>query len=348
MPVPVPASAPAPAPPPSIDNRPFLAHIRLVIGSTHIAAGRRLPALALVLVLCAAACAMAPARAVRDRALTDLDIAIGQQRFAEAEILARRILPGTDGRLDERCPALLGLARAVEGQGRTGEALDLLAALGRECASVPEASARGLVEVALLAERLGDRAVALRAWARVVTAFPDDPAAHRGAVEIRTLRLDAGGPDAAVEALRRLYRAVPDRDVSPYLLFLAAGLTEPARPAAALALYLRIVDAHSASGLANDAMLAAARLSLALGHAPEAASLAERLLSQRQWSYLLGSYELDLYPDAAFLRAEAAAAAREPPSAVADWYDAFVRWFPHDSRAPLARKRAAEALANRP
>ncbi len=295
-----------------------------------------------------AACAMDPARAARDQALTDLDIAVGQHRFAQAEAQARTFLAVPTGRLDERCPALLALARAVDGQGRAAEALDLLATLGRECASVPESSARGLVEVASLAERLGNKAVAERAWSRVVTAFPDDPAAQRAAEAVRDLRKEAAGPDAAIEALRRLYRVVPDRQVSPFLLFLAARLAEPTAPDRALSLYRRIAEAHPSSGMANDATLAAGRLALALGRPREAADLAERLLAQREWSYLLGSYDLDLYPDAAFLRAEAAAAAREPPAAVAGWYDAFVRWFPKDSRASEARTRAAAALATPP
>jgi tetratricopeptide (TPR) repeat protein len=304
--------------------------------------------LPLVLALGAAACTVDPARAARDRALTDLEIAVGQHRFALAEARARRFLPEAGARLDERCPALLALARAVDGQGRASEALDVLATLGRECAAIQESSARGLVQVATLAERLGRPAVALRAWARVVTAFPDDPAARRAAEAIRTLRRDAAGTDAAVEALRRLYRAVPDREVSPYLLFLAARLVEDSAPVRALALYRRIAEVHPASGMANDALLAAARLALALDRAREAADLAERLLAQRRWSYLLGSYDLDLYPDAAFLRAEAAGAAREPPSEVAGWYAAFVRWFPKDPRVPEARLRAARVLESRP
>lgn len=308
-------------------------------------------ALALLLALGVVSCGgIDRARQARTEALVAIEAAVGQQRYPEAEALARRFLPVAADRLDESCPALLALGRSLEGQGRTAEALDVLATLGRRCRTVHEDSARGLLEVALLARRLGNTAVAGRAFARVVTAFPDDLAARRAAEEVRNLHVDAGRRGEAIESLRRLYRAVPDREVSPYLLFLAARLVEgdSREPAAAhlqaMSLYRRIAEAHPRSGLVDDALLAAARHGLAAGRAAEAGELLERLLSRREGSYLLGSYDTDSYPDAAFLRAEAAARAGEPASSVVDWYDAFARWFPRDSRAPLARLRAARIL----
>jgi len=300
-------------------------------------------------VLLAASCAMAPDRAARDRALTGLEIAVGQGRHAEAEALALALLRDEGLPPADRCTSLLGLGRALDGQGRSAEALDALAWLGRDCASRPE-SARGLVQVASLAARLGRADVAGRAWSRVITAFPDDPSALRAVDELCA----PGGPDASpgtvVARLQGLYAEVPDREVSPYLLVRAARLAEapgssnPAAADQAFALYRRIVQAHPGSLQANDALLALARLALAAGRPAEAAGYAESLLVQREWSYLMVSYDTDVYPAAAFLRAEAARAAGEPPASVAGWYDAFARWFPESPRVPLARLRAARAI----
>ena len=303
----------------------------------------------LVTILLAASCAISPERAARDRLLTGMEIAVGQARHVEAEATARELLEDPGLALSDRCAALLGLGRALDGQGRPAEALDVLAVLGRDCASRPE-SARGLQQVALLAARLGRPEVEDRAWSRVVTAFPDDPAALRAVDELSAPRDPGRTPVSRVARLQGLYRQVPDREVSPYLLVKAARIVEasaasnPAAAEQAFPLYRRIVQAHPDSPQANDALLAMARLALAAGRPAEAAGYAERLLALREWSFLMVSYDTAVYPAAAFLRAEAARAAGESPASVADWYDAFGRWFPEDPRVPLARLRAARAI----
>ncbi len=311
----------------------------------------RQTALILLVVIEAAAlgCGGDPVVRARVDALVAVETAVGNRQYPVGEALAREFVTRADIPLAERCAALLALGKAIDGQLRPEEALDVLATVGRSCAAVPEASADGLMVVAGQALRRGDLAVAGRVLERVVTSFPDEIAARKAADELRDLRRASGGDEAAIEALRRLYLSVPARGVSPYLLFQAARLIESAPDISqaarlrALALYRRIVDVHGRSPQANDAMLAAARQALELGRTSEAADLLEKLLSQREWSFLLGSYSLSIYPDAAFLRAEVAVRAGDAGLVVAEWYDLFVGTYPKDSRAPLARLRAATA-----
>jgi len=219
----------------------------------------------------------------------------------DAAALALRALDDPEADSEVRCAAWDALGRVRGREGNRLEAVDWLARVGRECAQVPRISSEALRELARLAGESRTSA-GRQALVRLVRSFPDEPAAAQG---VRELALGNPAPpevEARVALLQGLYRRVEGREVAPVILWEAAGLLRglPGREPAvrALGLYRLLAKRYPGSGLRDDALWAAGRLSLDFGDPAGALDCFEELRSLQEWSFLFGSYEKDLYREA--------------------------------------------------
>ena len=285
--------------------------------------------------------------------LATLEARVAQRRAQEAlaqveGLKSRTVKP------EERCPILVAEARALGSLHRLSEAVSTFREAARACRGVPQESARGLFELAVfLAQRAGDPMEALPVFRRVVTQFPDEPAARRAAVWLLTLQRERSGTEAAVEEMRRLYREVPRADVAPFLLFQAAVALERESDRSGLdmrnqrlALWLLILQRHAGSRVADDAGVAAARLCLESGRPWVAVRLLHDVLARRETSWFLGSYDTPIYAEAAYWIATARlAATRDRVAAAADLVR-FATEFPDDPRVAEALFTAYQWLVS--
>lgn len=267
-----------------------------------------------------------------------------EEAWSESIALERRAMDDL-----ERCPVLLARARALTGLGRHDGAIRTFREAGRACSPSPMESARALFELGVLvASRSHEPLVALPVFRRVITRFPDEPAARRAVVWIRDLVVSRLGARAAVAEMRALYREVASSEVAPYLLFQAA---EALRAASAeeqargedtqrLVLYSLILKRHPDSHLADDAAVEAARICIEIGRPWVAARLLNRVLARRETSWFVGSYETPIYPEATLLLAEARLRATGDKVRAAIDLVQFARDFPADARVPEVLFRA--------
>lgn len=234
------------------------------------------------------------------RLAVDLEVAGATGSPGSAEV-ARRALADASSDLEVRCAAWLALGRIGAREGTLAEALEWLARVGRECASLPRTSSEALWEVASITTRLhpGSEQAVLE---RVASWFPDQPAAARA---VRELAAKARGTEEVrrtVARFRELHRRTEGREVAPVILWEAARLlaVEPARASRleALGLYRLLARRYPRSGLRDDALWAAGNLALELGDPREALECFVDLRGLREWSFLFGSYERPLYQEA--------------------------------------------------
>lgn len=286
------------------------------------------------------ACAGISPKGIWYEDLATLESRVAQGRHEEVLDRARELESRIRGD-DVRCPILLARARALAGLERYGEALEAFRRVARTCPGEPIVSARALFEVGvLLATRSADPMDALPVFRRVVTLFPEEPAARRAVTWIRAIVTRHRGGHAAVEEMRRLYREVPRSVVAPYLLFEAAEVLRETQghamgDANRLALYALLLRRHPESHLADDAAVEAARLCVGLGYPWVAVRLTTAVLRRHETSWWIGSYDTPIYPEAAFLRAEALLAAGEQGRA-AEELVRFARDYPRDPRVAEA------------
>ncbi len=260
-------------------------------------------------------CAASPGRTAFLEDLALVEARVAQRRYEEAaslaEVLEARALD--DASL---CPVLLARARAQAGLGQWGEALRTFGRVARVCELSPLVSARALFEMGcLLATQSPDPEEALFVFRRVVTRFPDEPAARRAVVWIRDIVGPRQGALAVVDEMRSLYRQAASGDVAPYLLFQAAEALREAEGAGdtvredtrrdRLALYAVLLERHPDSRLADDAAVEAARICLDMGEPWTAATLLVGVLRRRETSWFIGSYETPIYAEAEKLLVEA-------------------------------------------
>ncbi len=287
------------------------------------------------------------------------DLAVLEARVAQgrhAEALSRSL--GLQARAvddPERCPVLLARARALAGLGRHEEALATFGRVERACRTVPMVSARALFEVGvLLATRSPDPLEAVPVFRRVVTRFPNEPAARRAVTWSRDLVATRRGGRAAVVEMRDLYRAVGSSDVGPYLLWQAAEVLRGGVDGSAaggdarrerLALYSLLLGRHPDSRLADDAAVEAARVCIEDGRPWVAARLLAGVLARRETSWVIGSYETPIDPEAAWLLAEARFQATGDGGRAARDLMRFAREFPGDRRVAEALWRAYHLFA---
>ncbi len=317
-----------------------------------VSQGRRWALVGLVaLVGCAGA---SPRRVAFLEDLTVVEARVAQGRYEEALSGAALLEQRAEGDPD-LCPVLLARARALAGLGHHAEALGTFRRTEAACRTSPMVSARALFEMGvLLATRAPDPVEAVTVFRRVITRFPDEPAARRAVTWIRDLLVSHRSARAAVEEMRGLYRQVGSGDVGPTLLFQAAEVLRggadgaPVRDATRderLALYSVILARHPDSALADDAAVEAARICMDKGQPWVAARLLAGVLARRETSWFVGSYETPIYPEAAWLMVEAKRQATGDGVGAARDFVRFARDFPADRRVAAALLRAYHLFA---
>lgn len=265
----------------------------------------RLAAILVTLMACGS-----PARRAYVDDLVALETAEAQGRVSSVLDLGSAMLQRADSDAD-RCPVYLAMARALRRAGRDIEALHSLAEVNRSCAGSPDTSAEGLLELAMIVGR-GSHARSVPFLRRVVTLFPDAPAARRAVVHIEeALGRDS---DAVLETLRLLHLEVRGSAVAPFLLFEAARAWRARGGDAglwrALALYSLLLREHPDSGLADDARLEAAAVATRLGRHIDAVRFYLEILASRETSWFFGDYDTPCTREAARRLPEALACAR--------------------------------------
>lgn len=287
--------------------------------------------------------------------LAVLEARVAQGRYREALSRTAALEERAEGDSD-LCPVLLAQARALAGLGRHGEAIATFRRVEGTCRTSPMVSARALFEVGVLvATRSPDPLAAVPVFRRVVTRFPDEPAARRAVAWIRDLVASRQGTQAAVDEMRGLYRRAGSGDVGPTLLFQAAEVLRAASDGAGatgedarrerLALYSLLLWRHPDSHLADDAAVEAAKVCIENRWPWVAARLLAGVLARRETSWFIGSYETPVYPEAAWLMAEARFQATGDGVRAARDLMRFAREFPGDRRVEEALSRAYHLLA---
>jgi tetratricopeptide (TPR) repeat protein len=320
----------------------------------------------------ATACGGDPVRAAFDRDLVAFETAVAQGRYLEAEALGEPLLERAASPL-QRCPVLFERARVSAALGRSAEALDRMAQVGRECAGDPLTSSRALLSTARIVRGSSrDPMDSVPVYESVIRNFPGEPFAREAVTEIGALVSEAQGRAAAAARLLELAAEVDGSAAQANLLFEAAGLlarmpevqgqvvqgqvvqgpvlqgqavqgqvvqgqVDPR--VAAMETYREVARKHPGHGLANDALWLASGLALELDRPGEAVRDLMALLGRRESSYLIGSYEVAFYPKAAFRLAEAESRATSNPAKAKEWYRYVIRHFPRSPEAAAARER---------
>ena len=253
-------------------------------------------ALTIALVALVALAACAPSRGTAyEKSLAEARAAYHNGRF---DIAARKFDEASkEAKLPRdavfmRYEAALAKARA----GDVASASTGLRAIADEKPPSPYAAA-ALFQIATL-ERKTDEVAWLADLERVVTEFPDDGDAQVALGQLVRHDQEAGGPDAVTALLDRLAPRVSGKRVEEKLAYERAreldtlGKSEPARDA-----YLAVASKwpYPFGAFNDDALFRAAQIEAQLGHTPQAIATLEKLLSQRETSSFLGSYERPRY-----------------------------------------------------
>jgi tetratricopeptide (TPR) repeat protein len=158
-------------------------------------------------------------------------------------------------------------------------------------------SAQAAFKVAELA-RKNDEAAGLAELERVVVDFPDSGVAQVALGIVLRHDDDTGGPQTALAHAERLAPSVKGKIVEEKVLYERArrldvlGRTQDARDA-----YVDVATKfpYPFGGFNDDSLFHASEMEEKLGRPKEAIALLERLLSQRETSDLIGSYERPRY-----------------------------------------------------
>lgn len=187
--------------------------------------------------------------------------------------------------------ALLGEGEVLEHAGRTQQAIDAYLAIPARVPDDLTTSATSVERAGELQLRAGATVPAWTSLWRVVTDWPDEPAAVDA---LRSLLEDGRGrdPRALADQMKKLLAPLAKTAVADNLIWSLADLTEHelADPAAARALYDRIPVDYPKSGLRDDARWHGARISRAMGDPEGAAKRLRGLLGTRDVAWLSGSY----------------------------------------------------------
>jgi TolA-binding protein len=239
---------------------------------------------------------------------------------------------------------------------------------------------------AMSLERAGQPAEAQRVLGNLLHTFPHGARAPRAIYDLARLELAQGDADAGNRTLDALVRTYPDSGLAPaalrqYLGALAAS-GEPAVRAYLEALaprvsstelaqhvdyeharshehqaeleaardeYVRLADRYPypRGVFWDDALYRAADIDVALGEPREAVSLFQRLLAEREHSFMVGSYERGRYAEAAFRVAELHRDVLHEPSLARKEFETFWATYPtsrlRDDAAWSAARIAAES-----
>ena len=250
----------------------------------------------LVVVLAFALAACAPNRGDEfQRSLAEARRAHSAGRFAEAADKfeqAGKQAKVTRDAVYMRYEAALARARA----GDVARAARELRALATE--KPPNAySAQAAFKAADLAID-ADAAAGHAELAAVAIDFPDSGVAQVAVTRVARWDDAHGGPARAIERLEAMAPRVKGRNVEPTVLYERAkrlavlGRTQEARDA-----YLAIAARwpYPFGAYFDDALYRASEMEEQLGHVPEAIADLERLLSHREVSSFMGSYERPRY-----------------------------------------------------
>jgi tetratricopeptide (TPR) repeat protein len=247
----------------------------------------------LIAVVAMAGCA--PVRgAAYEQAFASASRAEGAGRFAEAardyDEAARASLRPRD-----RDEAAWDAAQALLRAGRVGAALDRLGAIAGDPDSEHEAEAA--FRIAVLRIEKGD---ADRGWSDledVARRYPTHGVAH---VAVRKLveHADDQGPQAAMDVLKALDNELGATELAGLVAYLTAQHIEAAGDdEAARAAYIRIADRwpYPFGAFFDDALWNASLVDEKLGRFPDAIADLERLVRERETTFLVGSYERAKY-----------------------------------------------------
>jgi tetratricopeptide (TPR) repeat protein len=212
----------------------------------------------------------------------------------------------------------VALARSQAGLGLNDQALETYRQIAKECADSPLDSSVAMLHLARwVAEN--DSLNAIPVFKELVRTFPDEPAARQAVTWIKDLMLPNNGQAQTANELMQFANEIrPDGQAKANVLYTAAELlvATDSDSQLALDLYDQIITDFPAHGLSNDAMMAKAHLLINLDRPAEAVKVLEALLGRRQWSFLIGSYEVDLYKKASEMLPEVAAKAGESPKEI--------------------------------
>lgn len=251
----------------------------------------------------------------KDLVQLETDAALG--RYGEAIAQSSKLLAVATGAC-EICPVKVALARSQAGLGLNDQALETYRQIAKECADSPLDSSVAMLHLARwVAEN--DSLNAIPVFKELVRTFPDEPAARQAVTWIKDLMLPNNGQAQTANELMRFANEIrPDGQAKANVLYTAAELLVATDPDSQLALdlYDQIITDFPAHGLSNDAMMAKAHLLINLDRPAEAVKVLEALLGRRQWSFLIGSYEVDLYKKASEMLPEVAAKAGESPKEI--------------------------------
>ena len=251
----------------------------------------------------------------KDLVQLETDAALG--RYGEAIAQSSKLLAVATGAC-EICPVKVALARSQAGLGLNDQALETYRQIAKECADSPLDSSVAMLHLARwVAEN--DSLNAIPVFKELVRTFPDEPAARQAVTWIKDLMLPNNGQAQTANELMQFANEIrPDGQAKANVLYTAAELLVATDPDSQLALdlYDQIITDFPAHGLSNDAMMAKAHLLINLDRPAEAVKVLEALLGRRQWSFLIGSYEVDLYKKASEMLPEVAAKAGESPKEI--------------------------------
>ncbi len=239
--------------------------------------------------------ACAPSRgAAYDRAFAQAARAESAGRFAEA---ARGYDDAATAavRPRDRDQARWDAAESLAHAGNIAEAAARYSAMAFDPSS--EHRAEAAYRAALAGIEHGDPDRGWQEMEQVPRRFPSHGVAH---VAVRRLvgHADEEGPSAALAELRSLERDLASTELEELVAFLAAqhletsGVAEVAREA-----YSRIADRwpYPFGAFWDDALWHASLLDEKLGRYPAAVDDLERMVRERETTFLVGSYERPLY-----------------------------------------------------
>jgi TolA-binding protein len=293
------------------------------------------------LVACGGAASdLTPQEAAAERAYAAGRYAEAAERFAEAAAKSLRARDREEARYRE--------ATSLTRAGRPGDARRVLDQLLRAFPHGARAP-RALYDLAQLELAQGDADAGNRALDGLVRTYPDSgvaPAALRRYIE----GLAASGEPAVRAYLESLAPRASKTELAQHVDYEhARSLEREGALEAARAEYLRIADRYPypRGVFWDDALYRAGDIDVTLGAPREAVSVFERLLAEREPSFLEGSYERARYAEAAFRVAELHRDVLHEPSLARKEFESFWAAYPtsrlRDDAAWSAARIAAES-----
>ena len=187
--------------------------------------------------------------------------------------------------------ALLGEGEVLAHAGRTQQAIDAYLAIPARVPDDLTTNATAVERAGELQLRAGATVAAWTSLWRVVTDWPNEPAAVDA---LRSLLGDGRSrdPRALADEMEKLLTSLAKTAVADNLLWSLADLDEHelANAAAARALYDRIPVDYPKSGLRDDARWHGARISRAMGDPEGAVKRLRGLVGTRDVAWISGSY----------------------------------------------------------